>query len=159
MEPRLARAGVSIVEPRVMEDASALGDLEGVCDLVFVDAPCSGSGTWRREPENKWRLTPQVLETHLRTQALLLRQGAELVRPGGRMVYVTCSLLPQENDDQLAKFLTQDRRFERAQTGDCESPTGTVPLQDGVLRLTPGTTGTDGFFAAVLHKNRPVRGG
>ena len=124
---RAARAGASIVHR-----ASAP---QGLFDLVFVDAPCSGTGTWRRQPELRWRLTPERLAELTAIQDALLAQAARHVAPGGRLVYATCSILPCENEDRIAAFLESHPSFAR----------------DGaVLRASPLSTGTDGFFAARL---------
>lgn len=160
---RIDRSGahnIQIREPR--KDGSALADLEGRADLVLVDAPCTGSGTWRRRPDAKWRLAPGALEIRRAEQAGVLDQGAPLVRPGGRMVYVTCSVLPEENEDQIAAFLGRDPSFRlgdtaaafRAVTGR-PAPDATVsPGATGgsMIRLSPLQTETDGFFVAVLDR-------
>lgn len=161
---RVSRAcarNIQIREPRRGSDA--LGDLEGRADVVLVDAPCTGSGTWRRRPDAKWRLAPGALEIRCREQAAVLDHGARLVRPGGRLVYVTCSVLPEENEDRIAAFLGEHGDFRLADapavfeavTGR-PAPQATVvrPVAEGgaALRLTPGTTGTDGFFVAVIER-------
>lgn len=104
LAPRLQRAGARNVTLRPLQGGSAamLADLAGRCDRVLLDVPCSGSGTWRRQPWARWSLTEAALVRDLRLQAELLRTGAGLVGPGGRLVYVTCSLLAEENDDQIA---------------------------------------------------------
>ena len=105
LAPRLERAGVTIVEPRLLDpgrEAEQLADLAGTFDLVLVDAPCSGSGTWRRNPETRWRLTPKRLDQLVALQARLLDVAAGLLRPGGRLVYAVCSLLAEEGRDQAA---------------------------------------------------------
>jgi 16S rRNA (cytosine967-C5)-methyltransferase len=129
---------------------------------VLVDAPCTGTGTWRRRPDAKWRLAPGALELRQKEQAAVLEQGARLVRPGGRLVYVTCSVLPEENEDRIAAFLATDRRFQAVSAAaDFAAVTGrTAPAEvvvalDGggdAVRLTPATVGTDGFFIAVLER-------
>jgi len=122
---------------------------------VLVDAPCSGIGTWRRQPELRWRLTPERLKALRKTQAWLLEEGARHTAPGGRLIYATCSLLPLENEDQIAAFLDRHPDFAiipahtvwRESIG-AEPPPGTEQF----FRATPLTTGTDGFFAAVLER-------
>src|SRR5439155_8334746 len=86
-------------------DPAALSGLEGRMDLVFVDAPCTGSGTWRRHPDAKWRLTSQQLERRMAEQDAVLAAAGNYVKPGGRLIYVTCSLFAEENEDRVAAFL------------------------------------------------------
>lgn len=145
--PRAARAGVTIIET-----TDRLPD--GAFDIVFLDAPCSGSGTWRRQPEQKWRLTPARLGDLCAVQDELLEKGAARVRPGGRLVYATCSLLPSENEDRIADFLARHPGFALLPAASClPAP---VPGLGEVFRATPATTGTDGFFAAILvNKEEP----
>ena len=145
MQPRLDRAGVTIAETRLLDpgkEAEALADLSGQADLVFVDAPCSGTGTWRRNPETRWRLTPDRLDRLVKLQALLLDLAANLVKPGGQLAYAVCSLLSKEGREQAVAF-------ERRSSLVSEShpmPTGRA-AGPGRL-LTPGHDGTDGFFVA-----------
>lgn len=136
--PRAQRAGVRNLQVRSPVDPDALKGLEGKMDVVFVDAPCTGSGTWRRHPDTKWRLTPEQLERRTVEQAAVLDQAAAFVKPGGRLVYVTCSLFAEENEDKIAAFLARAEGF--AQTGEA-------------MRLSPLSAGTDGFFACVLVKS------
>lgn len=147
LAPRTERAGVSIIERRLLDsgrEAARLGDLTGVADLVLVDAPCSGTGTWRRNPEARWRLTPARLERLVALQARLLDLGASLARPGGRLVYVVCSLLPEEGEAQV-------EAFHGRHPGWTPAPI-TLPMAQntttGVV-LTPARHGTDGFFIAA----------
>ncbi|WP_294172500.1 RsmB/NOP family class I SAM-dependent RNA methyltransferase [uncultured Sphingomonas sp.] len=143
--PRAERAGAQITTrllnpPR---EAGELSDLRGTCDLVLVDAPCSGSGTWRRNPEGRWRLTPERLERLAALQTRVLDLAAPLVRPGGRLVYAVCSVLAREGAVQAAAFLSRHSGFE-----PMDIPVAAGRL-DGVGRLlTPGHDGTDGFFIA-----------
>jgi 16S rRNA (cytosine967-C5)-methyltransferase len=156
---RLTRAGVRNVQVRTPRArADAVMDLDGKIDCVLVDAPCTGIGTWRRNPDAKWRLRPGSLETRRKEQAAVLDRAAGLVRPGGRIVYITCSILPDENDDALSAFLESHEGFEvQAQTeileqaglGHLGGLTRTTALG---LQMTPGRTGTDGFFVAILRK-------
>jgi 16S rRNA (cytosine967-C5)-methyltransferase len=146
MAPRLHRAGISIVEPRLLNPGSelaALEDLQGGADLVLVDAPCSGTGTWRRNPETRWRLTPDRLSRLVRLQSELLDIAAELVRPGGALVYAVCSLLADEGRAQAEAFGTRRSSFV-SQAPDIAGGRRSGP---GHL-LTPGHDGTDGFFVA-----------
>ena len=145
LAPRAERAG-AIIATRLLDaprEAEALRDLEGRCDLVLVDAPCSGSGTWRRNPEGRWRLTPERLERLLALQGRVLDLAAPLVKPGGRLVYAVCSLLAREGDEQAAAFLSRHSSFRPQETGLAAG------RSDGVGRLlTPGHDRTDGFFIA-----------
>jgi 16S rRNA (cytosine967-C5)-methyltransferase len=145
LAPRAARAGAAI-ETRLLDggrEAEQLSDLEGRCDVVLVDAPCSGSGTWRRSPEGRWRLTPDRLAHLARLQSHLLDLAAPLVKPGGALVYATCSILSAEGADQATAFLGR-RSSWIAQD---------VPFiggrRDGPgMLLTPAHDATDGFFVA-----------
>lgn len=148
MVPRLARAGVTNVEQRLLDpgrEADALADLAGVADLVLIDAPCSGTGTWRRNPEARWRLTPTRLDRLTAAQARLLNVAVPLVRPGGALVYVVCSLLSEEGEAQMAAFLAQRSDF--AYDSFTAIP-GTAAA--GSLVLTPADHGCDGFYIARL---------
>lgn len=141
--PRCTRAGVSIVEGRLLNvpnEAEALADLNGRADLVLVDAPCSGSGTWRRNPEARWRLTPDRLARVTALQDRLLGIAAALVAPGGRLVYAVCSVLPVEGEGRMQAFLDRSPRWHAR------------PIQFPVP-LTPRRTGTDGFFIGMLAPN------
>lgn len=146
MAPRLARAGVSIVESRLLDpgrEPAALADLAGAADLVLVDAPCSGTGTWRRNPEARWRLTPDRLARLVKLQAYLLDVAVELVAPGGHLVYAVCSLLGEEGRGQAVAFEARHSAFVRESVG-ISAGTAAGP---GLL-LSPARDGTDGFFVA-----------
>lgn len=148
LQPRADRAGVAIVETRLLdpgEEAAALDDLVGTADLVVIDAPCSGTGTWRRNPEARWRLTPARLERLVATQARLLDLGATLCRPGGTIAYIVCSLLDSEGADQAAAFVGRHKGWQAAPV-DAAAGSRHGPG----LRLTPANDGTDGFFVARL---------
>lgn len=149
LAPRAAKAGVTIVETRLLDpgrEAAALSDLAGQADAVLVDAPCSGTGTWRRNPEARWRLTPDRLARYVETQARLLDLAAPLVRPGGALVHVVCSLLNAEGADQIAAFLARHPEWTAE---PLDLPVGTS--QGGGVRLTPARDDTDGFFVARLR--------
>ena len=147
------RAGVRNLQVRSPVNPEPLKGLEGKMDVVFIDAPCSGTGSWRRHPDTKWRLTSETLEKRMADQDAVLDAGAPFVKPGGRMVYVTCSVLPEEDEDRVAAFLARTAGFVAAPA--TEDPKLTQYLTpDGFLRLTPRTAGTDGFFVAVLEKPR-----
>ncbi|EIM29567.1 RsmB/NOP family class I SAM-dependent RNA methyltransferase [Microvirga lotononidis] len=157
---RLARAGVRNVQVRTPRaKADAVTDLDGKMDCVLVDAPCTGVGTWRRNPDAKWRLRPGSLETRRKEQELVLDRAARLVKPGGRIVYITCSILAEENDEALSTFMERhdgfkpvpaDKALEAAQLGHLKNLVR--PTAHG-LQLTPHRTGTDGFYAAILVRN------
>ncbi len=144
---RAERAGVTILEVRVPMEREPFRGMAGAMDLVFVDAPCTGTGTWRRNPDAKWRLSPQQLERRMVEQDGVLDQAAIFVKPGGRMVYATCSLLAEENEDRVAAFLARTPGFSVRSV-----PFPQFATSDGYLRLTPLSAGTDGFFAALLVK-------
>jgi len=161
---RLRRAGVNerhhgFVERRAAQgvtggDLAADTALHGVFDRVLVDAPCSGSGAWRRHPDARWRLTPEALERYEQAQRAVLRQAAPLVKPGGRLIYVTCSLLREENEAQVESFLADLTRFEAVPAGDVWRRVLKTDYTGGnpYLTLTPARHGTDGFFVAVLQR-------
>lgn len=150
LAPRAERAGVTIAETRLLDagrEGEALRDWADAADGVLIDAPCSGTGTWRRNPESRWRLTPAEVARLAALQGRLLDLAATLVRPGGRMVYVVCSLLDAEGADRIAAFLAAHPGW-RA-----------VPLALGAgqergagLRLTPQFDACDGFFVARLER-------
>jgi 16S rRNA (cytosine967-C5)-methyltransferase len=147
--PRAERAGVSNLNVLTPLDKAPLAGLEGALDLVFVDAPCTGSGTWRRHPDTKWKLTEANLAMRNKEQDAVLAQAASLVKPGGRIVYVTCSLLAEENEDRLDAFLAGHANFK---LGELPKALAHLAEKPGMLRLTPARHDTDGFFAAVLHR-------
>jgi 16S rRNA (cytosine967-C5)-methyltransferase len=150
---RLRRAGARNVQAVAGEDG--LAPLSGRMDLVLVDAPCTGSGTWRRRPDAKWRLTERQLETRLAEQGAILTQAAAHVRPGGRLVYVTCSIFAAENAEQIRGFIAADPSFAPADHGALwQARFGATPARitgDGIV-MTPATTGTDGFFVSILER-------
>jgi 16S rRNA (cytosine967-C5)-methyltransferase len=148
---RAERAGVRNLQVRSPVKPDALKGLDGRVDLVFVDAPCSGTGSWRRHPDTKWRLTPQALERRMAEQDAVLDLAVTFVKPGGRIVYVTCSVLPVEDEDRVAAFLGRHPQFQpRPATDDPLLTRWLTP--EGYLRLTPRTASTDGFFVAVLER-------
>ncbi|MEO8175283.1 MAG: RsmB/NOP family class I SAM-dependent RNA methyltransferase [Sphingomicrobium sp.] len=149
LAPRAAKARAQI-ETRLLNpthEVEALIDWVATADVVLVDAPCSGSGTWRRNPEGRWRLTPERLERLVRVQSELLDIGAELVCPGGALVYAVCSVLSAEGEQQVAAFLARCSSWVAEAT----------PIEAGRLSgmgrlLVPGQDGTDGFFVARLTR-------
>lgn len=145
MDLRLRRAGVTIVEPRLLNpghEREALADLVDAPDLILIDAPCSGTGTWRRNPELRWRLDPQRLARYVKLQAYLLDLAAELVRPGGRIIYAVCSLLADEGRGQAAAFEGRSAMVPEALAMKAGRAAGPGRI------LTPAQDGTDGFFVA-----------
>ncbi|MBL0402451.1 RsmB/NOP family class I SAM-dependent RNA methyltransferase [Microvirga aerilata] len=156
---RLARAGARNVQVRTPRaKADAVSDLDGRIDCVLVDAPCTGIGTWRRNPDAKWRLRPGSLDVRRKEQAAVLDRAAALARPGGRIVYITCSILPEENDDALTAFLERNDGFKPLPQADVLAQAGLGHLSALThatafgLQMTPHRTGTDGFFVAVLQR-------
>jgi 16S rRNA (cytosine967-C5)-methyltransferase len=144
------RAGVRNLQIRSPVEPEPLKGMDGRMDVVFVDAPCTGSGTWRRHPDAKWRLSEDQLGKRIAEQDLVLDQAAPFVKPGGRLVYVTCSVLAEENEDRIAAFLARTPGF-------AIKPVALEPVADhvtaqGFLRLTPRTAATDGFFVALLER-------
>jgi 16S rRNA (cytosine967-C5)-methyltransferase len=154
---RLTRAGVRNVQVRTPRArADAVLDLDGRIDCVLVDAPCTGIGTWRRNPDAKWRLRPGSLEVRRKEQAAVLDRAAALAKPDGRIVYITCSILPEENDNALSAFMERQGGFVPLSSDRILEAAGLGFLQDAVrstahgLQMTPLKTGTDGFYVAVL---------
>lgn len=146
LAPRAERAGASIIETLLLDpgrELAALATYAGKADAVLVDAPCSGTGTWRRNPEARWRLDPASLERTTALQARLFDLAAGLVGPGGRIVYAVCSLLDEEGPAQLARFLAAHPGW-GAET--LVLPAGTP--RDSGIRLSPSHDGTDGFYIA-----------
>ncbi|MBR0716434.1 RsmB/NOP family class I SAM-dependent RNA methyltransferase [Bradyrhizobium liaoningense] len=158
---RLSRAGVHNADVRTPKgEADPLADIRASADLVVIDAPCTGTGTWRRNPDAKWRMRPGALEIRLKDQAEVLERAAALVKPGGRIAYITCSVLTDENDEQVKSFTARHPEFAVAppeQTAgvlwDKAEAFAEAALQSeqGWL-MTPRRTGTDGFFVSVLKK-------
>lgn len=147
LQKRAARAGVTIIKTLALEHAKP----EGAFDLVLVDAPCSGSGTWRRQPELRWRLTLARLTELTGLQDRLLDQAAALTRPGGRLVYATCSILPVENQDRAEAFRADRPDFEPLNLAESWSGLRPPGLA-GDFRASPGLTGTDGFYCAGFRR-------
>jgi 16S rRNA (cytosine967-C5)-methyltransferase len=157
---RLKRAGARNVQVLPAGDREALAKLQGRMDLVLIDAPCTGSGVWRRRPDAKWRLSPQMLEARRAEQHAVLAEGAPLVKPGGRLAYITCSVLPSENREQVDALLLEHPAFklvawpELWQTALPDVPA--LASADGsaaALQMTPSRHSTDGFFVAVMQRS------
>jgi 16S rRNA (cytosine967-C5)-methyltransferase len=152
---RLKRNGVRNVQVRAPL-RGALDDLVGKMERVLIDAPCTGTGTWRRRPDTKWKLTEAQLAQRVTQQHALLEEAMRFLKPGGALVYVTCSLLPDENGGQVRRFLASHPDFAPEPTGPLWArhfPAAPSPiLSEHGLTLTPRTTATDGFFISVLRK-------
>lgn len=150
LPPRADRAGATRIETRLLnpgQEQAMLADWQGRAARVFVDAPCSGSGTWRRSPELRWRLTPARLDRHLADQAKLLDIGADLVAPGGKILYAVCSIIAREGRAQVDEFLNRHPGW----TADTSClPAGIGRAAGGGFLLTPAHDGCDGFFLARL---------
>jgi 16S rRNA (cytosine967-C5)-methyltransferase len=158
---RLERAGprnVQVRTPRL--GADILADLHDRADLVLIDAPCTGTGVWRRNPDAKWRIRPGALAERVKEQVAVLDRAAPLVKPGGRIVYATCSVLEEENGAQVRAFLARHDGFAIVPPAEAASALGeraflfrrAVRLSDAGLLMTPLRTDTDGFFVAMLRR-------
>lgn len=161
--PRLKRSGahnVQLVHPREPELLEAL---TGAMDVVFVDAPCTGTGTWRRRPDSKWRVKESALARRIEEQTEILAAASAYVKPGGRLVYATCSFLMEEDEDRVAEFLTAHPGFKQESAAEAAIASGALTeagIQivkagqgpEGGVRLTPRRAGTDGFFFAVMRR-------
>ena len=150
LAPRAERAGAGFIKTLLLDpgrEHQALSDWQGRADAVLVDAPCSGTGTWRRNPEGRWRLSEAQLARNVALQVRLLDLAAELVRSGGRLVYVTCSLLDEEGGDQAEAFLSRHPDWR------ADPPILSAGVARGPgIRLSPWRDGTDGFFIARLFR-------
>jgi len=159
---RLSRAGVHNAEVRAPKgEDDPLADIRSSADLVLIDAPCTGTGTWRRNPDAKWRMRPGALEVRLKDQAEVLDRAAGMVKPGGRIAYVTCSVLPAENGEQVRGFLARHPEFSIQPLNETASvlwdkaedfEKAARRSAEGWL-MTPRRTGTDGFFVSVMKRN------
>lgn len=155
---RVRRAGARNVQALEAGVAAGLSPLKGRMDRVVIDAPCTGSGTWRRRPDAKWRLTAEMLAARMEDQVSVLDSGAALVKPGGRLTYITCSVLPPENREQIDRFL--ERHLDFAVTPWRDAWDGAIDVDapasadgsDETLLMTPRSHGTDGFFVATLER-------
>jgi 16S rRNA (cytosine967-C5)-methyltransferase len=154
LKPRLARSGLSNVHPVQIahENDAKVKRLAGKIDRVLVDAPCSGLGTLRRNPDVKWRQTPQSLVELNAKQRAILAGAARLVKPGGRLVYATCSILEEENEAIVSQFLTLHPDFALVPMKDVLAEQKIALEMNDYLKLAPHTHRTDGFFAAVLER-------
>jgi 16S rRNA (cytosine967-C5)-methyltransferase len=154
LKPRLARSGLSNVYPELIahERDARVKRLAGKVDRVLVDAPCTGFGTLRRNPDLKWRHGPEAVAELAAKQASILAAAATLVKPGGRLVYATCSILPEENETIVQGFLDTHPAFRSVDVA-AELARQKIPLDTGTtLKLAPDTHGCDGFYAALLER-------
>jgi len=158
---RLARSGARNVQVRTPKSVGTqIDDLQGRMDLVLIDAPCTGTGSWRRNPDAKWRVRPGALEQRRKDQTEILDRAAPLVKPGGRLAYVTCSVLAEENGDQVRGFVARHPEFSMVPPGDVAGALGeraflfrrAVLMTDEGLLMTPRRADTDGFFVSVLAR-------
>jgi 16S rRNA (cytosine967-C5)-methyltransferase len=154
LKPRLARSGLSNVHPQLIahERDPKIKRLAGKFDRVLVDAPCSGLGTLRRNPDLKWRQSPESLMELTAKQAAILESAARLVKAGGRMVYATCSLLEEENEDIVQAFLAAHPDYRQIPVSEVLAAQNIALEMGDTLRLDPAVHNTDGFFAAVLER-------
>jgi 16S rRNA (cytosine967-C5)-methyltransferase len=137
-----------------------LADLNGRADLVMIDAPCTGTGAWRRNPDAKWRIRPGALAERIKEQEAVLERAAALVKPGGRIAYVTCSVLAEENGDRVGAFTARHPEFSVEKPADVVKVLGeraylflraVLTSNEGLL-MTPRRTETDGFFVSLLQR-------
>jgi 16S rRNA (cytosine967-C5)-methyltransferase len=158
---RIARAGARNIQVRTPRgEADVVADLAGRADLVLIDAPCTGTGTWRRNPDAKWRVRPGALDERVKQQADLLDRAATIAKPGGRIAYVTCSVLEEENGDQVGAFLARAPGFAVVNPADLAKPLGeraylfahAALISGAGLLMTPRRTNTDGFFVSLIRR-------
>ena len=157
---RLARAGARNVQARTPKSVgNELADLAGRADLVLIDAPCTGIGTWRRNPDAKWRIRPGALAERIKQQDAVLESAVALLKPGGRIAYITCSVLAEENGDRVRAFIGRHGDFSVEKPGNVINSLGdraylfarAVLISEEGLLMTPRRTDTDGFFVSVLR--------
>jgi len=137
LKKRARRDGIHNIENRVIEGTKTIKKLKGKADCVLIDAPCSGLGVLKRNPDSKWKMEPDFLNRIRQTQASILDQYASLVKPGGKLVYATCSILPSENQEQVKAFLTKHPEFKFVKEN----------------KVSPAESGFDGFYMALLERN------
>ncbi len=161
IRPRLARAGVEAELIHLGPNGGGVEDIVGIADVVFVDAPCTGSGTWRRRPEDAWRLKPEDVDRMHSLQMAILARAAKLVKPGGRLVYVTCSMLRVENEATVDHFEEDHPGFAPVAIGGALDSAAITDAgrealaglaQGHRLRMSPAASGTDGFFVALYER-------
>ena len=162
-EKRIERAGARNIQVKLLNmdtesRAEALAGFKAVCDRVYVDVPCTGTGTWRRSPDQRWRFSSENLSDMYATQLGLLKEAAPLVKEDGRLIYMTCSVLPQENERIVSRFMKQqpewklvDYRNVWNEVLETEAPKSLSSMEE-CLQLAPHIHGTDGFFIAILER-------
>ncbi len=159
---RIERAGARNIQVRTPRgEADILADLAGRADLVLIDAPCTGTGAWRRNPDAKWRIRAGALAERLKQQDIVLDRAASLVKPGGRIVYITCSVLAEENDDQIRGFAGRHPDFSVEKPANLITVLGeraylfarAALISDAGLLMTPRRTDTDGFFVGLMRRS------
>jgi 16S rRNA (cytosine967-C5)-methyltransferase len=159
---RLARAGARNIQVRTPRgETDVVADLAGRADLVLIDAPCTGTGTWRRNPDAKWRIRPGAVAERVKQQTALLDRAAALTKPGGRIAYVTCSVLAEENSDQVRAFIGRHGNFSVEKPAQMAQALGeraylfshAALISDEGLLMTPRRTDTDGFFVSLLRRS------
>ena len=155
---RFRRAGLHNIEIKPLKDENDqwIKRHKGGFDRVLIDAPCSGTGTWRRNPDARWHVLGPSVEKLLEMQMNILKSAARLVKPGGRLIYATCSLMPEENEQQIEKFLADNSEFKVVPLSDVSSQKLNSSHVD-YLSLTPAQNGTDGFFTAVMERNAAAK--
>ncbi|MCF8476853.1 MAG: RsmB/NOP family class I SAM-dependent RNA methyltransferase, partial [Pseudolabrys sp.] len=158
---RVSRSGARNVQVRTPKSiGSEIDDLKGRMDMVLIDAPCTGTGSWRRNPDAKWRMRPGALEQRVKEQAAILDRTVALLKPNGRIVYITCSVLDEENGAQVRGFMTRGHEFSVVPPAEVVKALGrqadafgkAARLTDDGILMTPRTTETDGFFVSVLQR-------
>jgi 16S rRNA (cytosine967-C5)-methyltransferase len=154
LKPRLARSGLSNVHPGLIahENDAKVKRLSGKLDRVLIDAPCSGLGTLRRNPDMKWRQSEDDIAQMSQLQTSILASAARLVKPGGRVVYATCSLLEEENESIVTSFLSTHPDYELRPMSEVMAEQKISLIMDDYLKLLPHRHHTDGFFAAVIER-------
>jgi 16S rRNA (cytosine967-C5)-methyltransferase len=159
---RIARAGARNIQVRTPRgDADVISDLNGRADLVVIDAPCTGTGTWRRNPDAKWRVRPGALAERVKQQTELLDRATALVKPGGRIAYITCSVLEEENGDQIRGFVGRHLGFSVEKPAETAQALGeraylfvhAALISGEGLLMTPRRTDTDGFFVSLVRRS------
>ncbi|HUC50525.1 MAG TPA: RsmB/NOP family class I SAM-dependent RNA methyltransferase [Xanthobacteraceae bacterium] len=159
---RITRADARNIQVRTPRgDVDVLSDLAARADLVLIDAPCTGTGTWRRNPDAKWRIRPGSLAERIKEQAAVLERASGLVKPGGRIAYITCSVLAEENGDQILAFTARHPDFSVEKPGEVVKTLGeraylfgrAVLISGEGLLMTPRRTDTDGFFVSLLRRS------
>jgi 16S rRNA (cytosine967-C5)-methyltransferase len=159
---RIERAGARNIQVRTPRGAAdVLADLTGRADLVLIDAPCTGTGTWRRSPDAKWRTRPGALAERVKQQEAALERAAALVKPDGRIAYITCSVLTEENGDQVRHFVGRNPDFSVEKPANMINILGeraflfarAALISDEGLLMTPRRTDTDGFYLSLLRRS------